>query len=59
MSVQVIFQVSVVEAGFGVVTLLAFILLNRYWVRRNLPYPPGPRPLPILGSRQLIIGLLV
>ena len=31
-------------------SLAAFLAIRNYRIRRGLPYPPGPRPLPILGN---------
>ena len=33
-----------------VCSLAAFLAIRDYRIRRGLPYPPGPRPLPIIGN---------
>ena len=31
-------------------SLVAFFVIRDYQRRRGLPYPPGPRPLPLIGN---------
>lgn len=33
-----------------VCSLAAFLAIRDYRIRRGLRYPPGPRPLPIIGN---------
>ncbi|KAG8928004.1 hypothetical protein FRC01_006590 [Tulasnella sp. 417] len=42
--------ISVLDAAVAIGALLALILHSKYRARRDLPYPPGPRPLPLFGN---------
>jgi hypothetical protein len=33
-----------------VISIAAFFVIRDYRRRRGLPYPPGPRPLPLIGN---------
>jgi hypothetical protein len=33
-----------------VISIAAFFAIRDYQRRRGLPYPPGPRPLPLIGN---------
>lgn len=39
-----------VVLGAGAVVIL--LVLSSYWTGRQYPRPPGPRPIPILGSES-------
>ncbi|KAG8948166.1 hypothetical protein FRC04_009965 [Tulasnella sp. 424] len=51
MSSQLAQQSSTVHLALGGGAALALFFLGQYWTsKRRLSYPPGPRPLPIIGN---------
>lgn len=57
MSSHLPFSLSAVDAFLVAGALLALHFISGYPKRRNLPHPPGPRPLPLLGSKQWLFNL--
>ncbi|KAG8895646.1 hypothetical protein FRC01_012268, partial [Tulasnella sp. 417] len=57
MASQFSFPSSVLDAtstintpvALAIGALVALILHSKYQARKNLPHPPGPRPLPFFG----------
>ena len=41
---------SILDILVLVSSLAAFFVIRDYQRRRGLPYPPGPRPLPLIGN---------
>ncbi|KAG8923308.1 hypothetical protein FRC01_012913 [Tulasnella sp. 417] len=55
MSLFIPSQLSTANATLGG-TILALLLLRAYWTARK-PVPPGPRPLPLIGSTYTLQNL--
>ena len=46
----VVFQSLTLDILILVFSLTAFSAIYDYQRRRGVPYPPGPRPLPLIGN---------
>jgi hypothetical protein len=46
----VVFLTSVLDILVLGISVATFIFIRDYQRRRGLPYPPGPRPLPLIGN---------
>jgi hypothetical protein len=46
----VISLMSALDILVLVTSIAAFFSIRDYQRRRGLPYPPGPRPLPLIGN---------
>ncbi|KAG8914565.1 hypothetical protein FRC00_012435 [Tulasnella sp. 408] len=50
-------QLSTAHVALGASAGLGLFLLGRYMMSRpSFPYPPGPRPLPIIGSERITLS---
>jgi hypothetical protein len=48
--IPVVSLMSALDILVLVILISAFFAIRDYQRRRGLPYPPGPRPLPLIGN---------